>query len=418
MTRRRVAIASLLRRRPDFGRLFAAHAVSRAGDAFNTVALVILVFRLTGSGVGVAATVIFEVLPVLLLGPALGVAVDRYPRRRLLITADLARAVMVGALALSHGSVALAYAVAFGLAAWSQLFNPAASSLVPEVVDGDELVDANTALWTVAVTAQIALAPLAGVVISVLGVGAAFGVNAASYLGSALLLRRLGAGRTPAAGTARRWRAVGEGLNAVRSHPLLARMAVVQVLAATSAGATSALLVVLASEWLGLGPSGFGLLLAAIGVGAVAGPLLLRRFVRPAHPLWLFGPFGLRGVVDLGLAAVASPALALPALAAYGVGTSSGMVAYQSTLQQEAPGPVRGRVLAVFDVMWQAARLVSLGAGGLVADAMGVRAVYVGGGVVLLGACAVGCIGSPSRGRGRHRRTPPSDMHANGRHVG
>ena len=52
---------ALLRRNPEFRRLFVAHATSRAGDAFNTVALVVLVFRLAGSGLGVAATVVFEV---------------------------------------------------------------------------------------------------------------------------------------------------------------------------------------------------------------------------------------------------------------------------------------------------------------------------------------------------------------------
>jgi hypothetical protein len=59
----------LVRTRPQFGRLFFAHAVSRAGDAFNTVALVILVFQLTGSGIGVAVTVVFEVVPLLLFAP-------------------------------------------------------------------------------------------------------------------------------------------------------------------------------------------------------------------------------------------------------------------------------------------------------------------------------------------------------------
>ena len=393
----RATLLGLLQRRAEFRRLFLAHAVSRAGDAFNTVALVILVFDLTGSALGVAATVAFEVAPVLLLGPVLGLVVDRHPRRRLLIAADLGRAVLAVVLALAHGSVVLAYAVAFGLAAWAQLFNPTASSLTPEVVDADELVDANTALWAVAVAAQVVLAPVAGVVVATAGVGPAFALNAASFVGSALLLAGLGAGRSPASGPSRTrtWEALGQGLAAVRSHPLLARMAVVQILAAGSAGATSALLVVLASEWLGLGPSGFGLLLAAIGAGALVGPLALRRFVRPGRRLWLFGPYGVRGLVDLSLAAVASPAVAVPALTAYGVGTSTGMVAFQSTLQHQTPSAVRGRVLALFDVAWQGARLVSLGVGGLVADAFGVRAVYAAGGVLLLAAFAVGWTAGP-----------------------
>jgi hypothetical protein len=79
----------LLHDNRDFRWLFAAHSISRAGDAFHTVALVVLVFQLTGSGLGVAGTVAFEVVPVLMLGPMVGLIVDRYPRRTLLIIADL-----------------------------------------------------------------------------------------------------------------------------------------------------------------------------------------------------------------------------------------------------------------------------------------------------------------------------------------
>lgn len=74
----------------------------------------------------------------------------------------------------------------------------------------------------------------------------------------------------------------------MQRHPLLARLAIVQVLASLSAGATGGLLVVLAEDRLGVGPGGFGLLLAAIGAGAAAGPLLLRRFVPPSDRRWLF----------------------------------------------------------------------------------------------------------------------------------
>ena len=383
---------SLVRRRPELRRLFLAHAVSRAGDAFNTVALVVLVFRLTGSGLGVAGTVAFEVLPVLVLGPVAGLVVDRYPRRQVMVAADLARAVLAAALAVSHSSVALAYAVAFGLSTGTVLFNPAASSLVPDVVEGDELVDANTALWTAAVVAQVVLAPAAGGLIALTGVGPAFAVNAASYVLSAALLRGSTAGRTPADATpgAGGWSRVGAGVATVRRHPLLARLAVVQVLAALSAGATGGLLVVLAAEWLEVGPSGFGALLSAIGVGAAAGPLLLRKRIRASDRRWLFGPFVLRGGVDLTLAAVGQPVVAGVALAAYGVGTSTGMVAYQSTLQAEVPAEVRGRAFAFFDVLWNGSRLASLGLGGVLADAVGIRAVYVLGGTLLLAAGAYG----------------------------
>ena len=381
---------ALLRSNPELRRLFLAHSVSRAGDAFNTVALVVLVFRLTGSGFGVAGAVIFEVLPVLLLGPVAGLAADRLPRRRLMVGADILRAGVALALVLASGSLGVAYAVAFGLSAGAVVFNPAAGSLLPDVVGEDDVVTANSTLWTVAVVAQIALAPLAGLVITRFGVEVAFGVNAATFVVSALLLVGLQAGRTPADIAVRGWAGVLGGVIAVRADPLLARLAVVQLLASLSAGATGGLLVVLAERWLDVGPSGFGLLLAAIGVGAASGPLLLRRFVRPGEKRWLFGPFAVRGGVDLTLAAVSSPLAAGGALVVYGMSTSTGMVAYQSTLQSLVPAETRGRAFAFYDVLWNAARLVSLAAGGVVAELADVRIVYVASGLLLITAAGVG----------------------------
>jgi predicted MFS family arabinose efflux permease len=157
-----------------------------------------------------------------------------------------------------------------------------------------------------------------------------------------------------------------------------------------SAGATSGLLVVLAVESLDVGPSGFGVLLACIGAGAALGPLVLRRHVRAGDRRWLFGPYALRGAVDLTLATVRSPVAAGTALGLYGVGTSTGMISYQSTLQTAVPTEVRGRAFALYDVLWNVARLISLGLGGLLADAVSIRSVYLGGGVLLLLAAAIG----------------------------
>lgn len=380
----------LLRRSAAFRRLFLAHSISRAGDAFNAVALVVVVFELTGSGRGVAGAVMFEVLPVLLLGPVAGLVADRLPRRRLMIGADLFRATAAMVLVVGAGHVGVIFAAAFGLSAGAVLFNPAAGSLLPEVVGDADVVTANSALWTAAVVGQIALAPTAGFVISAWGVEAAFALNAATFLVSALLLARLPAGRAPAEIGARGWSAALAGVRAVRTNPLLARLAVVQVLASMSAGATSGLLVVLAERWLEVGPAGFGSLLAAIGVGGAAGPLLLRRFIAAGGKRWLFGPFAVRGAVDLTLAGVAHPVVAGGALVAYGMSTSTGMVAYQSTLQTLVAPDTRGRAFAFYDVLWNTARLLSLAAGGVLADLTDIRVVYVVSAALLIAAASVG----------------------------
>lgn len=150
--------------------------------------------------------------------------------------------------------------------------------MLPSLVGERDLVAANSGLWTAAVISQIVLAPLAGVVVAALGYTEAFWINAASYLLSALALRRL---TVPAAAAPTRgaswYSQAREGIAAMAGHPLLRALATAQFLAALSAGATGALLVVLARDHLALGAGDYGLLLGAIGVGAAAGPLLLSR---------------------------------------------------------------------------------------------------------------------------------------------
>jgi predicted MFS family arabinose efflux permease len=276
-------------------------------------------------------------------------------------------------------------------------FNPAASSVLPSIVDQDELVAANSGLWSAAVVSQIALAPLAGALVAAAGVTPAFLLNAASFAASALVLAGLRLSGRPASTAAGSWLSrVGEGARLLTRDRLLRRLALVQLLAALSAGATSALLVVLAGRHLGVGPGGFGLLLGAIGVGAALGPLLLARLVsNPRRPALVFGPLLLRGLVDLVLATARSLVVAMGALAVYGVGTSTGMVTYNSLLQVEVSPEARGRVFAGFDLLWQAGRLASLVLGGVAADALGIRAVYYLGGMLLLVAGAVGFAGLP-----------------------
>lgn len=187
-------------------------------------------------------------------------------------------------------------------------------------------------------------------------------------------------------------------------HRLLRALGLGQLLAALSAGATSALLVVLAEEHLRTGGRGYGLLLGAIGVGAALGPLALLRLIRhPARPVFVFGPFALRGVVDLVLASTTAVPVAAAALAVYGVGTSTGAVTFNSLLQAEVPDAFRGRTFASMDVLWQGGRLASLGLGGLLADLHGIEVVYYSGGALLLAAAAAGLMARPGPSAGPPR---------------
>lgn len=386
--------------RPGYRRLWAARTVSQVGDIaqFTTVAL--LVFELTGSGVGVSGVVLAEIAPVLLLAPLAGPLVDRLPRVQVMLGADLVRLLLAAVLVGWHNDVAVVYAVAFGLSAGSVFFNPAAGSLLPTLVDDDELVAANSGIWSAAVLAQVLLAPLAGLLATTAGFGWAFAANAASFALSALLLRGLRAGEAPhPVVTGRLWTQGVEALRLLGGDRLLLALAVAQALAALSAGATSALLVVLAYQHLYVSGGGFGLMLAAIGAGAFCGPLLLSRLARHLRrPRAVFGAFGLRGLVDVVLATVTVFPAALGALAIYGVGTSVGNVSFSSLIQSQVAAELRGRVFSAFDLIWQTMRLASLLLGGVLADAYGIRIVFYAGGVLLLAAAFAGLRASGGTG--------------------
>jgi len=391
--------------RPAYRRLWLARTISQIGDVAQFTTLALLLIALTGSGLGVSGAVLAEIAPVLLLAPLAGSLVDRLPRVRVMVAADLARVLLPAVLSVWHDNVAVAYAVAFGLSAGQVFFSPAAQSLLPAVVGDDELVAANSGIWTAAVTAQVLVAPVAAVIAVQVGFGAAFAVNSASFALSALVLRGLHEPARPTAvSISSPFVHAREALTALAAIPLLKALAAGQFLAALSAGATSALLVVLAQERLG-GGGGYGLLVAAIGLGAATGPLLLlKRIKDPRRPLFVFGPYAVRGVVDLVLAAVTALPLAAAALMVYGLSTSTGNVTFSSLVQSRVPDELRGRAFAGFDVLWQSGRMLSLLGGGLLADAVGIRAVYLLGGLLLLAAAAVGAAGTGAAGNDRTER--------------
>ena len=384
--------------RPAYRRLWTARTVSQVGDVAQFTTLALLLVHLTGSAVGVAGAVLAEIAAVLLLGPLAGSVVDRLPRVRVMVTADAVRVLLAATLAVWHGAPAVAYVVAFGLAAGQAFFGPAAQSLLPSLVADEELVAANSGIWTAAVTAQVLVAPVAALLAVRVGFGTAFAVNAVSFALSGLVLAGLREPeRAAPVSVSSPFAHAREGLTALAALPLLKALAVGQFLAALSAGATSALLVVLAQDRLG-GGGGYGLLVGAIGVGAALGPLLvIRRLRDPRRPLLVFGPYAVRGLVDLVLSVVTTVPLAAGALLFYGLSTSTGNVTFSSLLQSRVPEALRGRAFAGFDVLWQTGRLLSLLGGGLLADAVGVRAVYLLGGLLLLAAAAAGAVATRPR---------------------
>ncbi|HAF10247.1 MAG TPA: hypothetical protein DCK98_09230 [Chloroflexi bacterium] len=117
-------------RSPRYFPLWLGQLVSNFGDTLHYIALVVLVFQLSGQGLAVAGLVVAEVIPVLVLGPIAGVVIDRFSRKAVLIGADLVRAALVLSLLWPQG-VWHAYVVAAGLAAGGTFFDPTVNAVIP-----------------------------------------------------------------------------------------------------------------------------------------------------------------------------------------------------------------------------------------------------------------------------------------------
>ena len=283
-----------------------------------------------------------------------------------------------------YDSAPVAYAVAFRLSCGQVFFSPAAQSLLPSVVDGDEIVAANSGIWTAAVTAQILVAPVAVLLAVHVGFGVVFAVNAVS----AVVLRGLREPeRTTPVQVSSPLAHAGEGLAALAALPLLKALAAGQFLAALSAGAPA--------RCSSSSPRTASVVAAASGCW-------LRRSVPAPHsgrftPHHRPPPPGVR-VRSLRRARRRRPRPGRGHQRPSGR-LRAGVVRpvdlqRQRHLHQDhpvsRPEDLRGRAFAGFDVLWQAGRLLSLLGGGLLADAVGIQAVYLLGGLLLLTAAAVG----------------------------
>ena len=379
--------------------LWLGQLISNFGDTLHYIALVVLVFQLTGQGLALAALVVAEIVPVLMLGPVAGVVIDRFSRKAVLIGADLFRAALTFSLIWPQGAWH-AYLVAAGLAAGGAFFNPAVQAIIPALTTEEQRLAANSVSWSTAQLVQIVASAVVGGLVAFFGTGPAFAVNATSFALSAFFITRLPV--SPHTGQLESGSKQGfgaylrdaqAGLAYAFHDRFVSRLLIVQMLASLAVGATGALLVVLSERHLHLPTAGFAWLIGAIGGGALLGPLIPNSLARDyRNARWLFVPYIIRGIGDVLLALVTPLPLALLLLFIYGLNTSTGMVVFSSTVQNVVPDRVRGRVFTLLDVTWAVMQLLSLAIGGALVDRVGIQPVYWAGGGLLLLAGLLGLV--------------------------
>ncbi|GAC1440117.1 MAG: MFS transporter [Solirubrobacteraceae bacterium] len=381
---------------PNYRLYFTGQILSLSGNWMQIVAEAWLVLRLTNSGFALGVASALQFLPILLFGAWGGLLADRVSKRRLLtITQSLMAlpALAMWILAASgHATLAVIYALILVRGAVNAVDNPARQSFVVELVGRERVVNAVSLNAVLVQVARIAGPAVAAVVIAAEGVATCFLINALSFLCMLAALRRMDPAKLGRAPLARRGAgALREGFHAVRRTPELRLPLVLMAIVGTLAFNFTTVLPLLARFTYGGGASTFALLFAAMGVGSVVGALA--NGARGAVSTRLLGKAALLfGAALAGAALAPSIGAALLALALAGAASVTFASGINATLQLSAPPELRGRVMAIYSVVFLGSTPIGGPLVGWICESLGPRAGLAVGAAAALFAGALALV--------------------------
>ena len=365
-----------LLRNVRFLRLWAGQGISFVGDFVSTVALVILVVDLSGSASAVGGLLVARLVPTL-ASPLVGVLADRLDRRAILVTSDLARAILILAAVFARDLFVL-YGLVFLMGVARTFFNPTIRAAFPSVVGEGDLTRANALINGTFSVSYAAGPALGGLLVSVTGVNAAFVLDAATYLISAAFLSRIPLPRSQTEDGAGFFGELRDGMSYLAEARIPLGIVMGAFLTILAVNATVPAEVFLAKRTFGAGDAGYGLLVSIWGGGMVLGSALIgvlgdRIKLIPVYFLGIF--VGALALAGTGLAPTFI--LALGVLTVAGISNGIDNVTTDTILQKRVNEAFLGRVFAVRFLTYSVGEALAYPTGGLIVDAVGPRSTYL-----------------------------------------
>ena len=377
----------------NFRLFFAGQAVSMTGTWVQYVASSWLVLRLTGSGVALGVVTALSFAPILLFGAWAGVLADRYDKRRILLCTQSVFAVLALALwgLVATGATALwmVYLLSFLQGIVTALDNPARQSFFAEMVDAEHLTNAVSLNSAVMTGTRIVGPAVAGLLIAGAGLDVCFLVNGLSFIAviAGLLamrpedLHRISAPRGPGA--------LREGLRYVWGTTELRTPLVVMAILFTFSFNFSVLMPLMAEDVFHGDAGTLGLLLSFMGIGSLVGALSMARGAKPNAGRLMVAAAGV-GVLSVVAAVMPSLPAELTVQVALGLASIVFMITANTTLQLTSRPEMRGRVMALYSVVFLGGTPLGAPLAGWTGEWLGPRWGLAIGGFVAL---AVGLVG-------------------------
>ena len=394
---------------PNYRRYIQGQSVSLIGTWMQMTAQAWLVLQLSHSATVLGVIVALQTLPVLVLGPYGGVIADRVDKRRMMIALQAAmglQALILGVLAVA-GAVRVweigVLAVALGLN--NAFENPARQSFMLELVGPEHLRNAVSLNSTLVNVARVIGPAVAGILIATVGDGICFLLNAATFVAVISSLIRLDTTLlSPVAPLARGRGQLRAGLSYVRRSPGLALPLLMMAAVGCLTYEFQVSLPYMASRGLQAGSSGFGFMTAAMGLGAVAGGLVVATRGRTGTRPLVLSALGFGVAMLLATVAPNLPE-AIVALTLVGAASVSFMSTGNATVQLRSAPEMRGRVMALWFVSFQGSTPIGGPIVGVVMSAFGPRAGLGLGAVTCFVAAGLGALAA--RAVREHRAGKP-----------
>lgn len=397
-------------RKRNFSLLWTGQFVETVGNALTSIAASIYVYRLTGSALSVGLMLMATAAPSLLVGLFAGVFVDRYDRKKIMVTADVLRGILILLVPiLVPLSVVWLYVIVMLISAVSRFFDPAYESILPEVASDEELAAANSLLAISSFGSTAVGFAAAGWIASAADINWTFYANGFTYLFSAacIYLIRVPSIRaeedTSASAVIRNLRA---GLDTLFHTPVLRGLFGVDVVVLIAFGLWNTLLLPFAITALRASEFEYGLQEAMTSIGFVVASLLMARvFDRLQAGAWLAISFLGMGVVGVVYSALESVALAIVLITLSGFFNAPSSIGRRLILQRNTPPDMRGRVSSAFYVAGDVCFLLGMGAAGL-ADYMDIRLlVFISALMLILAGLMVVFMPALGQSRAQWKRT-------------
>jgi DHA3 family macrolide efflux protein-like MFS transporter len=373
---------SLLANR-NFVALFIGQTMSLAGDQFVLIAALYLINQMLDSQLAIAGIALSLSLPRLPLSLLAGVAVDRWSRKRTMIAADLIRAGIVLLPLLIHrpGQMWILYLAGVAMGASATFYAPARNAVIPNIVPKEQLFLANSALQATFIIGTVAGAAGAGFAVE------AFSPYFATFLFSALAITMMTVPRrsgSQAKATVREiWRQLREGIDFIRFHPLLLQIMGITAIAALGLSALMILGVGYLERDLGVGASGFGVVVAAIGVGvAIGGSAVHWLMDRVTLTTLVGGCLALVGTAVMSFSFLPSYSLIVMSAVLVGIGIVVARAGLATMTQRLTPDPIRGRVESAVNMIIGVSNVGSQGASGVIGEFLSAPVVFLGAGAI------------------------------------